>query len=122
MFLVSSLFTDSEEEQNQISNKEVSSKSIEDNIINSLSEIEKKNLFLSILNIQDRAEKYAKTLVPNDNDFDKRIDTSRKYQDKYELELYEKQSWWLDINKDKDVAYKIKMKISSLGISSNWLN
>ena len=100
----------------------VTQESIEDKIINSLSESDKKDLFLSILNIQDRAEKYAKTLVPNDNDFNKRIDASRKYQDKYELELYEKQSWWGDINKDKSIANKIKLKISSLGISSNWLN
>ena len=100
----------------------ISTESIEDKIINTLSESDKKDLFLSILNAQDLAEKEAKILVPNDNNFDKRIDASRKLQDKYELELYKKQSWWTDINEDKSIAKKIKLKITSLGVSSNWLN
>lgn len=116
---ISSLFTDSENiEQIQT----ISTESIEDKIINTLSESDKKDLFLSILNAQDLAEKEAKILVPNDNNFDKRIDASRKLQDKYELELYKKQSWWADINEDKSIAQKIKLKITSLGVSSNWLN
>lgn len=116
---ISSLFTDSENiEQIQT----ISTESIEDKIINTLSESDKKDLFLSILNAQDLAEKEAKILVPNDNNFDKRIDASRKLQDKYELELYKKQSWWTDINEDKSIAKKIKLKITSLGVSSNWLN
>jgi hypothetical protein len=116
---ISSLFTDSENiEQIQT----ISTESIEDKIINTLSESDKKDLFLSILNAQDLAEKEAKILVPNDNNFDKRIDASRKLQDKYELELYKKQSWWTDINEDKSIAQKIKLKITSLGVSSNWLN
>ena len=116
---ISSLFTDSKNvEQIQT----ISTESIEDKIINTLSESDKKDLFLAILNVQDLAEKEAKTLVPNDNNFDKRIDASRKLQDKYELELYKKQSWWTDINEDKSIAKKIKLKITSLGVSSNWLN
>ena len=116
---ISSLFTDSKNvEQIQT----ISTESIEDKIINTLSESDKKDLFLAILNVQDLAEKEAKIQVPNENNFDKRIDVLRKLQDKYELELYEKQSWWGDINKDKSIANKIKLKISSLGISSNWLN
>ena len=74
---ISSLFTDSENiEQIQT----ISTESIEDKIINTLSESDKKDLFLSILNAQDLAEKEAKILVPNDNNFDKRIDASRKLQ------------------------------------------
>jgi hypothetical protein len=94
---------------------------IEDKIINSLSENQKRELFNMILNAQDRATKEAKIIVPNDYEFDERIDVERKLQSRYELKVYKKQSWWKEINKDVNTANKIRNNISSIGILSGWL-
>jgi len=95
---------------------------IEDKIINSLSENQKIELFNLILNAQDRALKEAKVIVPNDNNFDKRYDVQSRLQAKYELEVYKKQSWWKEINKDVKTANKIRNNISSIGVTSGWLD
>ena len=95
---------------------------IEDKIINSLSENQKRELFNLILNAQDRALKEAKVIVPNDNNFDKRYDVQLGLQAKYELEVYKKQSWWIEINEDVKIANKIRNNISKIGLKSGWLN
>jgi len=101
--------------------KEILRENIEDKILNVLNVGEKKQLFKLILDAQDRSSKDAEILFPNIKDLDKKIDKSRELQNKYELEVYRKQSWWNDIDQSIDIANKIKLKISSLGISSGWL-
>jgi hypothetical protein len=101
--------------------KEILRENIEDKILNVLKVGEKKQLFKLILDAQDRSSKDAEILFPNIKDLDKRIDKSRELQNKYELEVYIKQSWWNEINQNIDIANKIKLKISSLGITSGWL-
>lgn len=96
--------------------------SIEDKITNSLSENQKRELFNLILNAQDRATKEAKIIVPDDYKFDERIDTERELQNKYELEVFKKQSWWKEINEDINTANKIRNNISSIGVKLGWLN
>ena len=95
---------------------------IESNITNALSENKKRELFNLILNAQDRALKEAKVIVPNDNNFDKRYDVQLGLQAKYELEVYKKQSWWIEINEDVKIANKIRNNISEIGVKSGWLN
>jgi hypothetical protein len=101
--------------------KEILRENIEDRILNVLNVGEKKQLFKLILDAQDRSSKDAEILFPNIKDLDKKIDKSRELQNKYELEVYRKQSWWNDIDQSIDIANKIKLKISSLGITSGWL-
>tara|TARA_B100000482_G_C12582427_1_gene288420 strand:- start:117 stop:539 length:423 start_codon:yes stop_codon:yes gene_type:complete len=96
-------------------------KTIEDKIINSLSENQKKELFNLILNAQDQALKEAKAIVTDDNNFEKRYDVQLELQAKYELDVYKKQSWWKEINKDVKTANKIRDNISLIGIESGWL-
>tara|TARA_B100001142_G_scaffold322622_1_gene371198 strand:- start:1892 stop:2296 length:405 start_codon:yes stop_codon:yes gene_type:complete len=96
-------------------------KTIEDKIINSLSENQKKELFNLILNAQDQALKEAKAIVPDDNNFEKRYEVQLELQAKYELDVYKKQSWWKEINKDVKTANKIRDNISLIGIESGWL-
>ena len=96
-------------------------KTIEDKIINSLSENQKKELFNLILNAQDQALKEAKAIVPDDNNFEKRYEVQLELQAKYELDVYKKQSWWKEINKDVKTANKIRNNISLIGIESGWL-
>ena len=95
---------------------------IESKITNALSENKKRELFNLILNAQDRALKEAKVIVPNDNNFDKRYDVQLGLQAKYELEVYKKQSWWIEINEDVKIANKIRNNISEIGVKSGWLN
>jgi hypothetical protein len=95
---------------------------IESKITNALSENKKRELFNLILNAQDRALKEAKVIVPNDNNFDKRYDVQLGLQAKYELEVYKKQSWWIEINEDVKIANKIRNNISKIGLKSGWLN
>ena len=96
-------------------------KTIEDKIINSLSENQKKELFNLILNAQDQALKEAKAIVPDDNNFEKRYEVQLELQAKYELDVYKKQSWWKEINKDVKTANKVRDNISLIGIESGWL-
>ena len=96
-------------------------KTIEDKIINSLSENQKKELFNLILNAQDQALKEAKAIVTDDNNFEKRYEVQLELQAKYELDVYKKQSWWKEINKDVKTANKIRDNISLIGIESGWL-
>ena len=96
-------------------------KTIEDKIINSLSENQKKELSNLILNAQDQALKEAKAIVTDDNNFEKRYEVQLELQAKYELDVYKKQSWWKEINKDVKTANKIRDNISLIGIESGWL-
>jgi len=94
---------------------------IEDKILNSLSENQKKEFFNSILNAQDSALREAEAIVPNDNNYEKRYEVQLELQAKYELDVYKKQSWWKEINENVKIANKIKGKISMIGIKSGWL-
>ena len=94
---------------------------IEDEILLSLSESQKKSLFNLLLNAQDKAAKEAAAIIPDNSKFDERIEKERELQDKYELEVYQTQSWWNKIDGDINVAIKIRNKISMLGVTSGWL-
>ena len=102
--------------------KEVAKPSIEDEVINSLSEKEKIELFNLILKAQDRAANEAKIAVPDDYKWEERVDVERELQSKYELEVYKKQSWWIEINEDIETANKIRNNINYIGVKSGWLN
>ena len=65
--------------------------------------------------------KEAKAIVTDDNNFEKRYDVQLELQAKYELDVYKKQSWWKEINKDVKTANKIRDNISLIGIESGWL-
>ena len=95
---------------------------IEDEIINSLSENQKRELFNLIVTAQDRATNEAKIAVPDDYKWEERVDIERELQSKYELEVFKKQSWWKEINEDIKTANKIRNNISSIGVKSGWLN
>lgn len=95
---------------------------IEDEIINSLSENQKRELFNLIVTAQDRATKEAKIAVPDDYKWEERVDVERELQSKYEFEVFKKQSWWKEINEDIEIANKIRNNISSIGVKSGWLN
>ena len=95
--------------------------SIEDKIVNALSRSEKRVFFDLITTAQDRALKEATVIVPNDNNFNERYDVQLELQAKYELEVYKKQSWWKEINKDVKTANQIRNEISGIGVSSGWL-
>ncbi len=102
--------------------KEVAKPSIEDEVINSLSENEKIELFNLILKAQDRAANEAKIAVPDDYKWEERVDVERELQSKYELEVYKKQSWWIEIYEDVKIANKIRNNISKIGVTSGWLD
>jgi len=95
---------------------------IESKITNALSENEKKELFNLIVTAQDRATNEAKIAVPDNYKWEERVDTERELQSKYELEVYKKQSWWIEINEDVKIANKIRNNISKIGLKSGWLN
>ena len=95
---------------------------IEDEIINTLSENQKRELFNLIVTAQDRATKEAKIAVPDDYKWEERVDVERELQSKYEFEVFKKQSWWKEINEDIEIANKIRNNISSIGVKSGWLN
>ena len=94
---------------------------LEDRIISSLTESQKKSFFNLILNAQDKATKEAAELFPDVSSFDERVEKERELQEKYELGVYKTQSWWHKIDDDIDVAIKIRNKISTLGVTSGWL-
>jgi hypothetical protein len=94
---------------------------VEDRIISSLTESQKKSFFNLILNAQDRATTEATKLVPDNSKFDERIEKERELQEKYELGVFQTQSWWNQIDGDINIAIKIKNKISTLGVISGWL-
>lgn len=94
---------------------------LEDRIISSLSESQKKSLFNLILNAQDKATKEAAGLFPDASNLDERGEKENELREKYELEVFKTQSWWHQIDGDIDVAEKIRGKISVLGIKSGWL-
>lgn len=95
---------------------------IENKIINSLSENQQRELFNLIVTAQDRATKEAKIAVPDNYKWEERVDIERELQSKYELEVFKKQSWWKEINEDIKTANKIRNNISSIGVKSGWLN
>lgn len=95
---------------------------IESKITNALSENEKKELFNLIVTAQDRATNEAKIAVPDNYKWEERVDIERELQSKYELEVYKKQSWWIEINEDVKIANKIRNNISKIGLKSGWLN
>jgi len=95
---------------------------IEEKIINSLSENQKRELFNLIATAQDRATREAKIAVPDDSKWEERVDIERELQSKYELEVFRKQSWWKEINEDVKTANKIRNNIRSIGVKSGWLN
>ena len=95
--------------------------SVEDRIISSLTESQKKSFFNLLVNAQDRATKEATKLVPDNSKFDERIEKERELQEKYELGVFQTQSWWNQIDGDINIAIKIKNKISTLGVISGWL-
>lgn len=95
--------------------------SLEDSIISSLSESQKKSFFNLILNAQDKATEEAAELFPEVSSFDERVEKERELQEKYELGVYKTQSWWHQIDGDVNVANKIRGKIAELGIKSGWL-
>ena len=71
---------------------------------------------------QDRATNEAKIAVPDNYKWEERVDIERELQSKYELEVYKKQSWWIEINEDVKIANKIRNNISKIGLKSGWLN
>ena len=102
--------------------KEITKETVEKQIINSLSEIEQKELFKLILNAQDKATEQAKKSIPDDSKWEDRLDIQRELQSKYELEVYKKQVWWNKIDKNVDTANKIRNTISMMGIKAGWIN
>ena len=102
--------------------KEITKETVEKQIINSLSEIEQKELFKLILNAQDKATEQAKKSIPDDSKWEERLDIQRELQSKYELEVYKKQVWWNKIDKNVDTANKIRNTISMMGIKAGWIN
>lgn len=102
--------------------KEITKETVEKQIINSLSEIEQKELFKLILNAQDKASEQAKKSIPDDNKWEERLDIQRELQSKYELEVYKKQVWWNKIDKNVDTANKIRNTISMMGVKAGWIN
>ena len=95
--------------------------SLEDSIISSLSESQKKSFFNLILNAQDKATEEAAELFPEVSSFDKRVEKENELREKYELGVFKTQSWWHQIDGDVNVANKIRGKIAELGIKSGWL-
>jgi hypothetical protein len=116
------MFVDTEPSIETEIKKEVAKPSIEDEVINSLSENEKNELFNLILKAQDRATNEAKIVVPDDNKWEDRVDVERELQSKYELEVYKNQTWWSKINEDLNVANKIRNIITKIGVTSGWLD
>ena len=116
------MFVDTEPSIEDEIKKEVAKPSIEDEVINSLSENEKIELFNLILKAQDRATNEAKIVVPDDNKWEDRVDVERELQSKYELEVYKNQTWWSKINEDLNVANKIRNIITKIGVTSGWLD
>ena len=116
------MFVDTEPSIEDEIKKEVAKPSIEDEVINSLSENEKIELFNLILKAQDRATNEAKIAVPDDNKWEDRVDVERELQSKYELEVFKNQSWWKTINEDTDIANKIRNNINQIGVTSGWLD
>ena len=102
--------------------KEITKETVEKQIINSLSEIEQKELFKLILNAQDKASEQAKKSIPDDSKWEERLDIQRELQSKYELEVYRKQVWWNKIDKNVDTANKIRNTISMMGVKAGWIN
>jgi len=102
--------------------KEITKETVEKQIINSLSEIEQKELFKLILNAQDKASEQAKKSIPDDSKWEERLDIQRELQSKYELEVYKKQVWWNKIDKNVDTANKIRNTISMMGVKAGWIN
>lgn len=94
---------------------------LEDRIMSSLSESQKKSFFNLILNAQDKATKEAAELFPDVSNLDERGEKENELREKYELEVFKTQSWWHQIDGDIDVAEKIRGKIAVLGIKSGWL-
>ena len=122
IIFLGSMFVDSEPSIEDEIKKEVAKPSIEDEVINSLSENEKIELFNLIVKAQDRATNEAKIAVPDDNKWEDRVDVERELQSKYELEVFKNQSWWKTINEDTDIANKIRNNISQIGVTSGWLD
>ena len=116
------MFVDTEPSIEDEIKKEVAKPSIEDEVINSLSENEKIELFNLIVKAQDRARYEAKVAIPDDNKYDERYDIELKLQSKYELEVFKNQSWWKTINENIDVANEIRNNISQIGVTSGWLD
>lgn len=102
--------------------KEITKETVEKQIINSLSEIEQKELFKLILNAQDKASEQAKKSIPDDSKWEDRLDIQGELQSKYELEVYKKQVWWNKIDKNVDTANKIRNTISMMGVKAGWIN
>lgn len=94
---------------------------LEDRIMSSLSESQKKSFFNLILNAQDKATKEAAELFPDVSNLDERGEKENELREKYELGVYKTQSWWNQIDGDINVANKIRGKIAELGIKSGWL-
>lgn len=94
---------------------------LEDRIISSLSESQKKSFFNLILNAQDKATKEATELFPDVSSLNERGEKENELREKYELDVYKTQSWWHQIDEDINVANKIRGKIAELGIKSGWL-
>ena len=94
---------------------------LEDRIMSSLSESQKKSFFNLILNAQDKATKEAAELFPDVSNLDERGEKENELREKYEIEVFKTQSWWHQIDGDIDVAEKIRGKIALLGIKSGWL-
>jgi hypothetical protein len=122
IIFLGSMFVDIEPSIEDEIKKEVAKPSIEDEVINSLSENEKIKLFNLILKAQDRATNEAKIAVPDDNKWEDRVDVERELQSKYELEVYKNQTWWSKINEDLNVANKIRNIITKIGVTSGWLD
>lgn len=94
---------------------------LEDRIISSLNESQKKSFFNLILNAQDKATKEAAELFPDVSNLDERGEKENELREKYELGVYKTQSWWHQIDGNINVANKIRGKIAELGIQSGWL-
>lgn len=102
--------------------KEIIKETVENQIINSLSETEQKELFKLILNAQDKALEQSKKSISDESKWEERFDLERELQSKYELKVYKKQVWWNKINKNVETANKIRNTISMIGIEAGWIN
>ena len=102
--------------------KEIIKETVENQIINSLSETEQKELFKLIINAQEKALEQSKKSISDESKWEERFDLERELQSKYELQVYKKQVWWNKINKNVETANKIRNTISMIGIEAGWIN
>lgn len=85
---------------------------LEDEIISSLSESQKRSLFNLLVNAQNRAISETEKVINNNSSLNEIDSIEKEFLTKLEIGVYQTQNWWNIINKEYSIASKIKNDIA----------